>query len=140
MAEYLGLRTHIDADPDVRGYSGMEDAQVAVSLNTAIKSEDQLSMAGNVVFDFIDETEWDAITADNQLLITSLCSMSSLDPFGLPAHIFLDVFGGGSDTIIALNAARQVDVTDAQFYASDIGLSLPIKEGYVFKARAIVLE
>jgi hypothetical protein len=47
--DYVALRAHIDADPDAHGYAGMNDAEVAVSLNTETQTRNKSSMTGSEV-------------------------------------------------------------------------------------------
>lgn len=110
------LRQHIDADPDARGYSGMSDAEVAVSLSTETKTRNITSMSGTEVAQNIDATDWAGLTADEKNQIIGMCGWNTLNPWGVEADIFLSIFGGGSATIIALNAARVETVTDAEYY------------------------
>ena len=130
--DYRALRAHIDADPDVRGYAGMDDGEVAVSLNTETKIRNKTSMSGSEVLQSVDTTEFLALTDAEENRLWGLLGMSSLDPFGQEAQAMIKIFGAGSDTITNLQAERVETVTDGVFY--NFGYVL---EGHVTKARAL---
>lgn len=114
--DYVSLRQHIDADPDAHGYSGMDDEQVAASLKTETKDRNVTAMTGTEVAQNIDATDWSGLTADEKNQIIGMCGWTTLNPWGVEADIFLSIFGGGSATILALNAARVETVTEAEYY------------------------
>lgn len=130
--DYFDLRTHLDTDPDVHGYTGMTDAEVVTSLLTETKSRNVLSMSGTDVAQNIDSTDWSGLNDGEKNQVIGICGWSAVNPWGKEADIFLSIFGGGSATIVALNAARVETVSEAEFYGF-----AGITEGDVNKARAL---
>ena len=125
------LRTEIDTDPLTRGYAGMSDEQVADSLNNVInRKQNKTAMTASEVFNAIDKTEFDALSNANEAKIWNVLSMGTLNPFGLEAAIFTDVFSDGSTTITALKAARKTDVSRGV----ELGLGF-VRPGNVLEAR-----
>ena len=56
----------------------------------------------------------------------------SIDPFGFGQTVFIDIFGGGSQTITNLAAARVESVSRAK----EIGWGDAVNEGDIINARA----
>jgi len=128
------LKTEIDTDPLTRGYAGMNDAAVADSLNNVIdRTLNKTSMSSSEVFNAIDKAELDALTAADESRIWNVLSMGTLNPFGLEADIFVDVFSDvDSPTITALQSAREIDISRG------VQLRLGVvREGTVAQARAL---
>ena len=126
------LKTEVTTDPLARGYAGMSDAEVADSLNTVNRTINKTSMTASEVFNSIDLAEFDGLSNANEAKIWNVLSMGVLDPFGLEATIFTDVFGGvNSETIKKLKADRKTAVSRAV----ELGFGV-IKEGHVAEARA----
>lgn len=130
--DYVKLKAHIDADPDIRGYDAMSDLEVAQSLNTETKVRNKASMSGSEVLQSVDVVELDALTDSQENRLMGLLGLGTLDPFGKEANFMAKIFGAGSDTITALQAARVETVTDGQFYGFGTVL-----EGHVTKARVL---
>lgn len=132
MANLQLLADEITNDPLTRGYSGMTDAQVAVSLNEVNRTVPLASLPASEVANAIDITEFDALSAADEAKIWNVLSLGQLNPFGIEATIFTNVFGGGSATITALAAARQ----QAASRGVEIGYGR-VREGNVIEARAL---
>ena len=113
------LKTEITDDPLGRGYAGMTDAEIAISLNTANREVNKTLMTASEVLNAIDITEWNALTDAAQQKIWDVLDIGEINPFGIEATIFVAVFGGGSATITALAAVRKTIVSRA----SELGLS-----------------
>ena len=120
--DYQALKSEIDTDPDTRGYSGMDDQQVATDLNlNAATQFDLRVMSGKEVKTAFDSqpAEWRAIGAEGRSEILSLTARDDLDPHGVDADFFLqavDPTGGSNSAPLAtaaLNAARSVDQSRA---------------------------
>lgn len=140
MADLVALKAEIDTDPLTRGYAAMTDAQVAADLNSSYRERNRDSMSASEVLNAIDIAEFNALTnaAESQIWnVLHLGGQSgpgggSIDPFGIEATIFTNVFGAGSATIAALSAARKESITRGV----ELGLGL-VKPGHVEQARAI---
>lgn len=124
------LKAELTTDPLGRGYSGMTDEQAAVDLNTIYRTQNRELMSSSEVMNAIDITEFNALTAADEALIWNVLSLGEINPFGVEATIFTNVFGGGSTTITTLSVARQSSVSRAQ----ELGLGA-VREGTVTMAR-----
>tara|TARA_Y100000034_G_C6847467_1_gene384035 strand:- start:528 stop:893 length:366 start_codon:yes stop_codon:yes gene_type:complete len=103
--------------PDTGAYDA--DASVAAGqLNAVNRTLPKATMTASEVFNAIDKTEFNALVAADQQLVWDILHLGELNPYGLEATLFTDTFGAGTDTIIALNAAR----TTAVSRAVEIGL------------------
>ena len=128
---YAILRSELLDDPLGRGYSTMDDQQATIDLNTIYRTRDRTSMTASEVLNTVDTAEWSALVDADQRKIWDILHMGGeLNPFGKEAQMFISVFGGGSNTILALADARVEDITRGQ----ELGLGI-IKESDVYKAR-----
>ncbi len=119
-------------DPLGRSYSGMNDLDLTNSLNALDRTENKASMSASEVFNQIVPAALTGLTDADRLKIFDVLHMGEVNPFGLEAQVFIDVFGGGSATITALNAARVTAISRAH----EIGLSF-VSLGSVIAARAV---
>ncbi len=128
------LRDELLTDPLSRGYSTMTDQEAADDLNTAYRTRDRTSMSASEVYNAVDQTNWVALTAVDQAEIWNILHLGEVNPFGREASRFVAIFGGGSVTITALQAARVESITRAQ----ELGLPQHkglLLVGYVTSAR-----
>jgi len=103
------LEDEISGDPLVRVYSGMDDAALLTSLNTADRSRNRVTMTGLEVKAQVNVAEYTALTdAKKQQFIdlTQPTDGGGLDLFGTDRDILIDIFGGGSTTVANLATAR----------------------------------
>jgi hypothetical protein len=126
------LKAELDGDPLGRGYAGMSDAAAAADLNTAYRTRNLERMTSSQIFQAVDMTEWGALEVAEQDKITKILNWGELNPFGKEAQVFINVFGGGSNTLSALAAARVEAISRAQ----ELGWR-PVTEGDVAQARAL---
>jgi len=78
-------------------------------------------MTGDELFQQTDPTEFAGLTDVNKQLWVSFTSRAAIDPFAANNVSFVtSIFGGGSDTITALAAARQESISRA----TELGLSV----------------
>lgn len=124
------LWNEIQDDPLLRGYSGMTDAEIAADLNTAYRERNRTSVTGTEILNAVNKAEYNALTTANKELMWNLVSMGELNPFGIEADLFVDMFGGGSTTISQLQALR----VDSISRAAELGLS-DVNDGLVIEAR-----
>ena len=117
-------------DPLSRGYTGQTDAEAAVDLNTIYREKNKTAMLATEIAQAIDPTEWGALTDAEQGRIFDVLHMGTINPFGIEATIFTNVFGP-STTITALQALRKEDISRA----TELGLGV-VRPGHVGKARA----
>ena len=109
---YQLLKTEINTDELARGYAGMTDQQVADSLNAVDRQRNRTSMSRQEIYENIDVTALSGLTAI-QVAQLNLAMSDSVDPFGNAAQVFINIFGGGSNTVSALAAARVETVSRA---------------------------
>lgn len=101
LAQLGILNDEIDADPLIRGYSGMTDDQIVASLN--FKNRDfWVDLTSAQMFQSIDLAELAALSSAEQVRtdrILSLTGEIKTGPGTNAREEFLDVFGIGSTTI-----------------------------------------
>lgn len=131
MTDYAVLKNEIATDPLTRGYSGMTNAQIAASLNTANRTRNRTSMTASEVLNAISVTEFNVLTAANKQLVWDLVHLGTLNPFGVEATLFTNIFGGGSTTISTLAGLRSQSISRA----TELGLGV-VSEGLVAEAKA----
>jgi hypothetical protein len=125
------IRDEITNDPLGRGYSGMDDAAVAVDLNTVYRTINKSSLSGDELFAATDSTEFAALTDHQESLWVAFCGRSSVDPFGSSNVAFVQyIFGGGSTTVSNLNSLRTQSVSRG----AELGVG-SVRPGDVLQAR-----
>ena len=125
------IRDEITNDPLTRGYSGMDDAAVAVDLNTVYRTLNKSSLSGDELFAATDSTEFAALTDHQESLWVAFCSRSSVDPFGSSNVAFVQyIFGGGSTTVSNLSSLRTQSVSRG----TELGVG-SVRPGDVLQAR-----
>ena len=128
--DITALKTEIDTDPLARGYSGMTDVEVATNLNVVDRTTGKSTMEATSVLNAIDKAEYTALTAANKALVWNVLHIGTINPFGIEADLFVDVFGGGSTTITTLAALRLNNVSRGV----ELGIG-NVREGNVQEAR-----
>jgi hypothetical protein len=126
------LKDEIINDPLTRGYSGMSDQQIADDLNTQYRERNLDRLDGSTVFNAVDKTEFNALTDADKQIVWNILHLGGVNPFGLEADIFVDIFGGGSQTITDLAAIRK----EPQSRAAELLLPF-VWEGFVKDAKAL---
>ena len=125
------LSDELANDPNVAGYSTMTDIEAATTLNLPGISINRTTMSGSELLDNTDSTEYSSLTNVKRDQWLSLCGVDSIDPFGSVVQIVVNIWGGGSQTITNLQAARVELISRTQ----EIGIGL-VNEGDVNMARA----
>jgi hypothetical protein len=129
---YVVLNEELTTDPLGRTYAPMSDLEAAVDLNTVYRTRNVTSMSATEIFQNVDTAEYNALTTDARNECWGLLGMGTLNPWGQEAQVFVEIFGIGSDTIVALQAARVEDISRGV----ELGLG-QVHEGDVLKARAV---
>jgi len=125
------LKTEITTDPLGRGYSGMTDEQVAVSLNTVDRERNLASITGDIAFSATDGAEFAALSATKQQLWLAFCGRETINPFGTSNVAFVQwIFGAGSTTVSNLANVRKEPVSRG----NELGIGL-VRPGDVNQAR-----
>jgi hypothetical protein len=115
------------------GPGPLTDQEVADLLNDATKiTRIKALMTSSEIFQSVDITELNALTEPKRNDVLSMLSFGELKPNGKEADLFVDIFGGGSATVIALQAARQETISRAK----ELGLS-NLTLGNIEAARAL---
>ena len=131
--DYNSLKSELDADPLVRGYSGMTDEQAATDLNTVYRTRPRGSMNGDEIFAATDNAEFVGLTDHKQQLWVSFTSKDVINAYDQTNIDFLDyIFGAGSTTKTTLSTLRTEDVSRA----NELELGL-VKVGDVEFARSL---
>ena len=130
MNKYLAIKKELDSNPSL--YSALNDKEVTDELNAVNKQENKSSMTGDEILANIDTAALSALTGDHAIKVMGIVGMDHVDPFGPAAQIFIDAFGGGSATIVSLQAARVKLVSRA----SQIGIGI-VRVGDVANARSL---
>lgn len=127
MPDYKTLQTELNTDPLARGYSGMSDTQAATSLNAANRTVSRSSVPAVEVIEAIVASEYTALSATLQNLVSLLISAGTINPLGTNTRaIFAAAFGAGTQTrtnLIALETAtvsRGVELNLGYVSAGDV--------------------
>ena len=140
--DIFALREEIINDPLGRGYSGMNDGEVAIDINTEYRTRNRASMSGSEIWENTNLTEFGALLQgasvagkaerNEKLEWISFCAIDSHDPFGLSVQFVTSLFGMGSATVTNLSAARVETISRG----IELGLGY-VKIGYVEMARGV---
>jgi hypothetical protein len=135
MATIDILINEISNDPLAKGYAGMTDEEITVSLNTIDRpDEDRDSLSSTEIFELINPTEYDNLTADQKDKLKVLLGLGTVKVnTGSQGRTLLsNLFGPGTNTRTALiNAATQF-----QARWKEIGFPREVVIGDVTIARA----
>jgi len=133
QGQRANLRTEVQSDPLGRGYSGMTSAVLLANLQTINRTRNKTSLTPSEVYQNINQGEWAALTAAEQDEIWNILSLGDpLNPFGREATRFIAIFGGGSDTITALQALRVDNISRLQ----QIGIGGTVTEHQINQSRS----
>lgn len=124
------LKAEITDDPLSRGYSGMNNHEIASDLNTQYRERNLNLITATEIFNAINKSEFNALPDSQKQIIWNILHMGEVNPFGLEKDIFVDIFGAGSETITSLAGIRKVP----QSRAAELGLS-EVSAGYVADAK-----
>lgn len=116
--EIATLNTELNTDPEGWAYKDAgnfkADGVIADILNEPRvgKTQIKLTVPGSIILDNLDLTEWNTKTDSQKNQILALAAVPELNAAnsGFPRIIIEDIFGGGSDTLANLNAARTVTI------------------------------
>lgn len=105
------IRTELDAGhPDTGAYN-VDDALAAGEMNVVNRSRNIAELTGSQVLNAVDKVEFSALDATDKQQVWDIVHLGTVNPFGIEADLFIDIFGGGSDTIISLQALRREAVS-----------------------------
>lgn len=124
------LQIELTDDPLTRGYSGMNDTVAAADLNSIYRERNKTSMTASAVMQAIVKADFNGLPDADKQLVWDILHIGDINPFGIEAALFIDVFGGGSTTITNLAALRKIDISRA----NELGLGT-VKVGHIEEAR-----
>lgn len=126
------LTTELSSDPLARGYSGMDDATAAASLNTADRSVERTLVPSHEVYEQIVPSEWGALQNVEKDRIGQILSMGIVNVQGANTRAaFAAAFSAGTTTRSNLLAYQ----TRPASRAEELGLP-QVKAGHVEQARS----
>lgn len=123
------LANEVLIDPLVRGYSGMTDQQIWDDGHIEYRTLNRDIMTASEVINLVDVAEFNALAVDDKAEIWNVLHLGELNPFGIEATIFQNIFGA-STTITNLQTARVVSISRW----AELGLS-SVKIGHIAMAR-----
>lgn len=115
--------------PDTGPYDA-DDAIAAEQLNKVNRTRNRTSMSGRELAASIINADYDELSDIKKSHILSLSSGDNIDPYGFAANVIKNIFGPGSQTVVALADARVEDISRA----TEIGLGV-VAPGHVENAR-----
>jgi hypothetical protein len=99
----MTLKELIDSEP---ANAARTDEEVLAWLNESV-SVNKTSLSGDEMFNAADTGEQNALTDSQKSQWLALCGRDSIDPFGAAnVALVVQLFGGGSATVTALQALR----------------------------------
>lgn len=98
--------------PDTGAYN-VDDEIAAGQLNAVNRTTNRSSMTGSEILNEIVKADFNLLAADDQKRVWDIVHLGVVNPFGIEADMMVDIFGGSSATIIALQAARKNNVSRA---------------------------
>lgn len=109
------LKAFLDANAGT--YGALSDQDAAVTLNAPTETRVRATMNGTELLAATNANEFNAVSvtdAQRQQWL-ALCAIESINPANgqVAASLAIDIFGGGSATISALQSARQETVSPA---------------------------
>ena len=126
------LVDELTIDSDGRGYSGMTEHEAAADMNLVRVDQNKVTMTASEIYNLIDDAEMSLLSAEDQVEVWRILGLVNLNPFGKEATKFNSIFGAGSNTIIALQAARLFQISKGQ----EIGWG-KVKPGHIQQARSV---
>lgn len=131
------LRAELIDDPLSHGYSGMTDQEAADDLNAEQREKLLARLDGAVMFEAIDQTEWESKTAGEQQEVNDILHIGTaighlVTPGSRVRTRLVGIFGTASATGANLQDARRYYISRAR----ELSLGL-VKAGHVAKARSL---
>lgn len=114
----------------VRGYSVMNNQEVADSLNTVNRTRIRASMLGDQIFQQTDAAQFNSLPNNKQQMWVSFCARETIDPRAAANISFVSFIFSSGATSNNLNAARNENISRA----TERGLAT-IGEGDVWDVR-----
>ena len=111
--DYAALTAELSGGHPVTGAYDADAATAAGQLNALNIDQNRDTMTGSEVLNEIDKTEFDGKTDIQKQRVWDIMHLGELNPFGIEADMMIEIFGGGSATIAALNAARKTQISRA---------------------------
>ena len=122
-------------DPLGRGYSGMTNNEVETDINSIYRPAPDLNyIEANIIFEFIDRTEFVALSSDQKLELQILLALSNeinISPTSKARNLLSSLFGAGTNT--RTNLLNYV-TNQLQSRGKELGLEY-VREGHIEAVR-----
>ena len=122
------LADELGNDPLGRGYGGMTDAEILTDLEALTRSRNRDSMTPTEIYNQIDTGVWGGTGTATELSVAGKQEIwdilhlgNPINPFGLEATRFKNIFGPTSSTSVALGDARVESISRLE----ELGLPSP---------------
>ncbi len=126
----LILKTELlSGHPDTGMYDS-NDLLASIQLNFKNRTRNIISLTGSEILNVIVKTDFNNLSVNDQQRIWNILHLEVINPFGIEAAMFVDIFGSNSNTITTLKLLRKENISRA----TEIGLN-KIKTGDVERAR-----
>ena len=102
----------LEGHPGTGAYDA-DDTVAAGQLNAVNCTKDKTSMTGSEIINALDKAEYLALSDADKDRVWQVCHLGTVNPFGVEAELFVAIFGAGSASIAALQAARKDPVSRA---------------------------
>lgn len=125
------LKTEDQDDPLGRGYSSMTPKEFVVDINSIYRTTNKTILTGTEILNAIPKTAFQALSATDMQMVWDIIHINGgINPFGIEADLFIEIFGAGSSTITALQALRVNNISRG----IELGIGI-VKAGHVQEAR-----
>ena len=114
--DYQALWTEISTDPLGRGYSAMTDPEIAIDLNTVYRTRTRSTLSSAEIYENIVVSEFQNKTDAQKVYIRDILGLGGdvqVGPDTKARQVMITIFGAGSQTIAALAASLQEDISRA---------------------------
>ena len=130
---YAKLKTEVINDPLGRGYLGMTNSQVAISLNTVNRTRERTVVPSHEVFEAIDPVELAGLSTLQRQIILGLLAMGEVNLKGANTRLALKgAFGAGTASRAALLSIQTEPVSRAK--ELELG---DVYEGHIIAVRTM---
>ena len=129
------LKPEVLGDPLGRGYAALNAVDAAATFQVLDRPRSRTSMTPSEVFNAVDKAEYLSLTPDKLDLLWGLLGLHTLNPFGREADVLVQIFGAGSNTVVAL-AAMRVEFMSREEELGLLGASVEVGPAHIEIARA----
>lgn len=106
MVDYAKLKDELVNDPENYGYAAMTDQQVVTSMHVKDRTRNLTSLTGSEVLNAVVKGDYITLSDTEKDRVWQVLHLGDINPFGIEAELFADIFGPQSETIANLKAIR----------------------------------